>query len=81
MQLLSLSQYEILKNFLADPDGQAAIRIFLDKERRYHEEKCTAQMLVGEEKSAVKSAHFANVYGTVLPELRHFTENQNPHKV
>ena len=74
--MLTLMQARVLKNFLEDSDGQAAISAFVLKEKSYHMNRCSEQMRAGNQKDAEMSAWFSQAYDTVLPELLNFARTQ-----
>ena len=76
MESLSLTEAQVLSELITDPTGKAALSIFLNNQYEYHAARCTEYMLTDQQEEAKKSAHFSLSYQTMLPELRHFIQNQ-----
>jgi len=76
MESLSLTEAHVLSELLSDPTGKQALTVFLNNQYEYHATRCTEYMLTDQQEEAKKSAHFALAYQTMLPELRHFIQNQ-----
>jgi hypothetical protein len=76
MENLSLTEASVLKEFLNDPTALQALTVFLGNQREYHLERSAEFVMTHKLNDAFEAAIRADVHDTMIPELRHFAENQ-----